>query len=114
MADNAIPPERWTEILAHNVRTGKLVPIVQWLFLRIDEPDVRAKIDALPKAHSAKVVAAIARVALEWKEHGAVSEEAVFEFSRNGWWLPEVVPILPPELRKVVEVLIPALAQARR
>jgi hypothetical protein len=43
-----------------------------------------------------------------------VSEEAVFEFSRNGWWLPEVFPVLPPELRRVAEVLIPALAQARQ
>jgi hypothetical protein len=114
MTDTTIPPERWTEILAHNVRTGKLVPIVQWLFLRIDEPEVRAKIDALPKEHSEKVVAAIARVAEEWKANGVVSEEAVFEFSRNGWWLPEVFPILPPELRKVVEVLVPAFAQARQ
>ena len=114
MTDNQIPPERWTEILAHNVRTGKLVPIIQWLFLRIDEPEVRAKIDALPKAHSAKVVAAIARVAHEWETTGVVSEQAVFEFSRNGWWLPEVFPILPPELRKVAEVLLSPHAQLRQ
>jgi hypothetical protein len=101
-----ISPERWTQILAQSVRTGKLIPIVQWLFSRSNEPEVRATIDALPPAHSEKVLAAIARVAGEWDERGSVSEEAIAEFSRNGWWLPEVLPVLPPVLRKKVEGLL--------
>jgi len=86
----AIPPEQWAGILAHSLRTGQLVPIVQWLFARMNEPALRAKIDALPPTHREKVVAAIARVAQEWDAEGRVSEEATSEFSKNGWWLPEV------------------------
>jgi hypothetical protein len=98
--------KRWKEILANTLRTGELIPIVQWLFVRIEQPEIRAKIDGLPAAHSEKVVATIARVAQEWETHGSVSEEAVQEFAKNGWWLPEVLPFLPPELRKRAEVLI--------
>jgi hypothetical protein len=107
-----LPPDRWTEILSHHVKTGKLVPIVEWLFVRIDQPEIRAKIDALPASHSGKVVAAIGRIVREWNADGVVSEEAVFEFSKNGWWLPEVFPLLPPDLRKKVEKLIVKSAEA--
>ena len=101
-----IPPQRWTEILAHHTRTGKLAPIVEWLFMRIDQPEIRAKIDALPGSRSDKVVAAIARVVREWNTDGVVSEEATIEFTKNGWWLPEVFPLLPPTLRKKAEKLV--------
>lgn len=98
--------EQWEVILAHGLRTGTLVPIIQWLFRRINEAPVRAKIDALPKSHRDKVLFAIERVAREWDADGRVSEEAISDFSRNGWWLPEVLPVLPPQLRKRVEELV--------
>src|SRR5450631_908817 len=72
----------------------------------MNEPALRAKIDALPPTHREKVVAAIARVAQEWDAEGRVSEEATSEISKNGWWLPEVLPVLPPALKKRVEGLI--------
>jgi hypothetical protein len=107
-----IPPERWTEIIAHHTRTGKLVPIVEWLFTRIDRPEIRAQIDALPGSHSDKIVAAIARVVSEWNADGVVSEEAILEFTKNGWWLPELFPLLPPTLRKKAEKLVVESARA--
>ena len=97
--------DRWTEILAHKLRTGELQPIIEWLFRRIHDPAVRAWVDTLAASHSEKVLAAITRVVQESNANGTVSEEAILEFSRNAWWLPEVVPILPPNLRKVAQTL---------
>ena len=89
------------------VDAGHYVNLAKWLQLRVEQPEVMAKIDALGSDDAAAVYGGVEGVLRDFANTGTVSDAAIENFAKTARRMAEFMPILlPSDLKKAGELFM--------